>query len=62
MTSKEPLSMGEKPHKGPQRHSRWTFWRNGFGERKPLICSKCQERVYKLTYNSSKEGLCEKCK
>jgi hypothetical protein len=46
---------------GVQRMSRWTFWRAGWGERKPLICSKCGKKVYKLKIKKIGEELCEEC-
>ena len=32
----------------------------GIGTKKPLICSKCNERVYKITYIDGKD-ICNKC-
>jgi hypothetical protein len=32
----------------------------GFGDKKELICNKCKERVYKITYVNGQD-LCDKC-
>ena len=56
-------SLGTTKKIGIQRHSRWTFWQAGIGNRKPLVCSKCGKRVYKLQFTAKHEGgTCEECK
>jgi len=39
---------------------RWKFYQSGVGERKPLICEGCKERIYKARVIDSKDW-CDKC-
>jgi hypothetical protein len=33
---------------------------SGIGEKKPLVCDHCKQRVYKVTYKNS-QSLCKDC-
>jgi hypothetical protein len=63
-SSSEKLLNNTKGIKGNARGT-LTFM-GGIGEKKPLHCDKCKERVYKITCRYNKDinanlNLCEKC-